>query len=353
LLPAASQAALMADPQKLYTEMKAAYDKGTAHGWGFVDQEFYLSTIFNAGRAYSLQRPDDPNYGELAQLTVDIATGLHYDPLTNHDASLWWVREAAVYVQKNNADVNEQTKARDLLARATAFEDPAKLAQLADRDASANVQTYPRDLDARLQQVEADWRGYIITKDTSWRSLAFQRANDANFPIAHLPTTWGPEFVNALRNAGAGADGYTQGDQTNAAAVLARINKVDPLLIIGSVRAVPHDVYLTTLAPADEYFGPLGMSVLGIQNELKRINTYLNAGYGDRESGQGLQVAVSIDDMHKVYPRDRDLPKLLLECYKTLGRMNTADARGAATHIRSILTVEYQDSPQARTLLSG
>ncbi|MGH8164475.1 MAG: hypothetical protein ACREP1_09100, partial [Rhodanobacteraceae bacterium] len=96
-----------------------------------------------------------------------------------------------------------------------------------------------------------------------------------------------------------------------------------------------------------------GMSVLGIENELKRINLYLNAGYGDRESGQGVQVAVSIDDMHKVYPRDRDLPKLLLECYNTLGRMHTPGAQGAATRIRAILTVEYQDSPQARQLLNG
>ncbi|HEY8312539.1 MAG TPA: hypothetical protein VIG51_00070 [Candidatus Baltobacteraceae bacterium] len=353
LLPQVSRAALMADPQKLYTEMKAAYDKGSAHGWGFTDQEYYFSTIVNAGRAYSLQMPDNPNYGELAQLTVDIGTGLHYDPLTNHDSVLWYVREAAQYVAKNNADPSEQTKARDLLARADAFDDPAKLAQLADQDATANLQTYNHDADARLQQVEADWRGYVITKDTSWRSLALKRANDPNFPVANMPTTWGPELINAMRNAAAGADGYTEADAINGAALLARIKKVNPLMIIGSVRAVPHDVYLTTLAPADEYFGPMGMSVLGIQNELKRINSYLDAGYGDRESASGVQVAVSIDDMHKVYPRDRDLPKLLLTCYKTLGRMHTQDTAGAATQIRSILTVEYQDSPQARQLLNG
>ncbi|MGZ3504529.1 MAG: hypothetical protein ACXWNK_18820 [Vulcanimicrobiaceae bacterium] len=351
LLPQVSRAALMADPDALYLQMKSAYDKGAGHGWGFLDQEYYLSTIFNAGRAYSLQRPTDPNYGELAQLTIDIGTGLHYDPLTNHEAALWWVREAADWVAKNSTNPAEQQKAKDLLARADAFESPVKLAQLADEDATANLKTYGRDSDARLQQVEADWRGFLITKDSSWRSLAFQRANDPNFPVANLPTTWGPEFVNALRNATAGADGYTDGDKTNAAAVLERVKKVNPLLIIGSVRAVPHDVYLTSLAPADEYFGPMGMSVLGIQNELKSINQYLDAGWGDRESGRGLQVAVSIDDMHKVYPRDRDLPKLLLACYQTLGRMHSQDAQQAATHIRSILTVEYQDSPQARELL--
>ena len=73
--PLSAPADVMADPQVLYTQMKSAYDKGQAHGWHYVDELYYLSAIFNAGRAYSLQRPSDPNYGELAQLTVDVATG--------------------------------------------------------------------------------------------------------------------------------------------------------------------------------------------------------------------------------------------------------------------------------------
>ena len=41
----------------------------------FSPQATYLSTIFNAGRAYSLQYPYDPAYGELATLTVRSARG--------------------------------------------------------------------------------------------------------------------------------------------------------------------------------------------------------------------------------------------------------------------------------------
>ena len=349
--PAISQAALMADPQRLYAEMKAAYDKGTAHGWSYRDQEVYLSTIFNAGRAYSLQRPDDAGYGELNRLAVDIGSSLHYDPLVNHEAVPWYVREAAAWVIKNDATPAEVGKANALLARVDALEDPTRLAQFADEDAAANVQVYSRDPDARLQQIEADWRGWVITGDPSWRSLAFARANNLYFPSANLPTTWGTPFVDALKNAVHGAAGYTQGDKTNAQAVLERIQRVNPLMIIGNVRSISHDAYMTTLAPADEYFGPLGMSIIGINNELKRINLYLDSGWGDRESGAAVQVAVSIDDLHKVYPRDRDLPKLLLAVYKTLGRMHTSDTAGAAHHIRSILTVEYQDTAQAKELL--
>src|SRR5579884_4411096 len=110
MLPQTSRAAFMADPDKLYAEMKAAYEKGNAQGWTFYNQEFYLSTIFNAGRAYSLQRPDDPAYPQIEQATVDVATGVHYDPLINHEAVPWYVREAAIYVERNSNDPAEVAK---------------------------------------------------------------------------------------------------------------------------------------------------------------------------------------------------------------------------------------------------
>ena len=60
---------------------------------------------FNAGRAYSLQYPDDPAYGEPATLTVRIGTGLHFNPLTNHDGAVWWVREAADWIERHSEDI--------------------------------------------------------------------------------------------------------------------------------------------------------------------------------------------------------------------------------------------------------
>ena len=77
---------------------------------------------------------------------------------------------------------------------------------------------------------------------------------------------------------------------------------------------MPHDAYLSTLAPADEYFGRMGYSILGIENELKHINYMLDYNYGNREADATVLVAESIDDMHKVYPRDRDMPMLLYSC---------------------------------------
>ncbi len=342
----------MADPDKLYSDMKAAYEKGNAQGWTFYNQQYYLSTIFNAGRAYSLQRPDDAAYPQIEQATVDVAAGVHYDPLVNHEAVPWYVREAAAYVRRTNSDPAEVAKAGALLARVDALEDAAALARYADEDAAANAVQYPHDFNAALQRVEANWRGWLITHDTSWRSLAFERAAAPEFPIANLPTAWGPAFLNAVKSAADGADGYTTGDETNAKAIVARIEKITPLKTIESVIATPsHERQMTTLAPADEYFGPMGMSILGIRNELNHVNFMIGYGYAHQESGTAVQIAVSIDDLHKVYPRDRDLPKLLSDVYETLTKIDTSDAQAARAHVRAILTVEYQDSKQAQDLL--
>jgi hypothetical protein len=350
--PVAARATVEVDPAVLYAQMKDAYAKGAARGWDFRAEATYLGTIFNAGRAYSLQYPNDPAYGELATLTVRIGTGLHYNPLTNHDGALWWVREAADWVMKHSEDPELIAEAQALLQRVNSEDDSERLARFADADATANVKAYPGDTDALLIQVEADWRAWLLTRDPEWRSLAFQRAAAQSFPVAHLPTTWGNEFVVAADRASPD-QGYTSADVQNAQRFLARLKAVDPIRVIATVSAMPHDAYLTTLAPADEYFGPMNMSILEIENRLKHINFMLDYNYGNAESDPAMEVARAIVDMQKVYPRDRDLPMLLYWCYTTLQRMSDSQSRETARHIKAVLTVEYQDSPQARKLLGS
>ena len=352
-LPICAHAAFMADPQVLYTEMKAAYDKGTAHDWTFGDQLYYYSTILNAGRAYSLQHPDAAEYGELATLTVQIGAGIHYDPLTNHDGATWWVREASIWVQKHSDDGTLIQEAGDLLLRCNAVDDAEALANYADADAAANVKTYPRDTNAQLMQLEADWRDWLLTNDPKWRSLAFERAAQTNFPVAKLPTTYGPTFVTEARSANAGVSEFTDADRAYAKSFLDRYDALGSLRTIATVKAIPHAEYMTTLAPADEYFGQLGYSILGIENQLKHVNFMLDYKYGNRESGETMTIVQAVLDMHKVYPRDRDMAKILFECITTLGRMTTPEADAAQRQLRGLLTVEYQDSPQAKKLLSA
>lgn len=64
------------------------------------------------------------------------------------------------------------------------------------------------------------------------------------------------------------------------------------------------------LAPADEYFGRMKMSVLGIRNALNTLEQ--RAAYGDRNtsamSGQLALVDDAMSDWRAKYPRDTWLP---------------------------------------------
>lgn len=354
LLPLAASATLEADPLVLYAQMKAAYDKAQANGWDYLDQEYYLSTIFNAGRAYSLQRPNDPAYGELATLAVRMGAALDYNPLTNEDAATWYVREACLWVGKNTADPTLLRDAATLLVRVNAEDgNPETLATLADEDAVALAAQFPHDVQAERLPLEADWRAWQLTHDPAWRSKALARAAQPDFPIADLSVLYAGAFVDAAQNALANVGGYTPQDRANAAVIIDRLRRVGKLQVIARTRAVPESVYLTRLAPADEYFGPFGMSVLGIENDIKHVNFMLDYKYGNRESDAAVNIAVAVDDMHRVYPRDRDMAKLLYECIAMLGRMTTPQAQAEAAHLRGILTVEYQSSPQAQQLLGS
>ena len=172
-LPLCARATFVADPAVLYQQMKDAYARDAASGWNFRGQATYLATIFNAGRAYSLQYPTDPNYGVLATLTVQIGSGLHYNPLTNHDGAVWWVREASDWSSKHASDVKTIEQAQALLLRVNSEDDPEALARYADEDATANLRSYPGDVDALLVQVEANWRGWLLTHDAAWRTPGY------------------------------------------------------------------------------------------------------------------------------------------------------------------------------------
>lgn len=354
LTAAPAAAALEADPQVLYQQMKDAYAKAQANGWDYFDQLYYFSTIVNAGRAYSLQRPDDPNYGTLAELTVQMGSALHYNPLTNHDAAAWYVREASLWVMKNDQNLEDVQDAQALLERVNAEDDNyPQLAQWASQDALVLAHQFPHDVEADVAPLEAAWRSFELTHDPAWRSNALEIAAQPSFPIAHIATTYGPSFVNAAEAALGNAPGYSAADRANAQIVVQRLKDANRLDVIAHLIAVPEDVYLTRLAPADEYFGPMGMSILGIENEMKHVNFMLDYHYGNLEADPALEVAIAVDDMHKVYPQDRDMAKLLYDSIEMLDRMTTPDVREEAQHLRSILLVEYQDSPQAQELLGN
>jgi len=353
-LPSAmpARAAIETDPEALYQTMRKAYDTGAAKNWRFINEMYYLSTIFDAGRAYSLFRPTDPNYGEVAGLAVDVATQLHYDPLTNNDAALWYVLEAASFVGKNG-DAKHQAEAKALAARLSAIgDDPKLLAAQAQTDAQQNADAFHRDGDALVQLITADVRGYNLTHDGAYRSSLLQHAADPATPLVRVPD---PEYgqMFAIAASALTDPGFTDGDRTAARAIKYRRDHTPELKVIGRVSAIAHELRLTRTAPADEYFGNLKFSPIGVRNEVVRINKYLDKGWGYRMESDALQVENAVADWQKQYPHDYTLPGTLLDSYRLLQRIETDKTKDAAGRVKTTLLVQYANSRQAQELASS
>lgn len=352
IVPAELRAAIETDPQALYATMRKAYDEGQAKSWPFSSEAYYESTIFDAGRAYALFRPTDGNYVEVSQLAVDVATQLHYNALTNDDAAVWYVLEAGNYLAKNG-DAMHRAEGAALVARITASEnDPKLLAAQAEEDALANVAAFHNDGDALVALLVTDVRAYNLTHDVAYRSALLQHAAERATPLARVPD---PEYgeMFALATSALGDAGFTDDDRSAARAIAYRRAHTPDLKIIGRVRAIPHDLRLTRTAPADEYFGALKYSPLGIRNEVIRINKYLDKGWGYRMEHDALEVDDAVSDWQKQYPHDTTLPATLFDAIKLLERVETPGTKDAATHLRAVLLVQYADSRQAQEIAAS
>ena len=347
--PLGARAELQTDPMVLYATMKAAYDKGAASGWHLADELDYFSTVLDAGRAFELRRRDDPENLALKGTAVDLATRLHYDPLTNRDAAEWYVRLAAQTYAKDPA---RGAAAQALLVKLDA-EDASfvTLAHDADADATANAANYANDTQALLSRVDADVRAYDLTKDPYFRSLALQRAAQPDFPIALVS----PETLKGLNvftdGVRLGRIGYSADDGEAAKAIVSHRASTKSIPTIGHV--LSHQAFLVITAPADEYFGQTKLSPFGVRNALLHISKYLDAGWGSQMTGEALYVVDALDDWRQQYPRDYELPRLLLNTYKTLDRIDSPQARDAEVRVKRLLTVEYSASDEARSLLEG
>ena len=349
LIPAPAPATLQTDPAALYRTMRAAFDRGNRNGWQFADEIYYFSTVLDAGRAYELVRRDDPDNAVLKGYALDLASRLHYDTLTSRDAAGWYVRLAA---QANLDDPATGPRAHALIAKLDAEEaDPRQLARDAVGDAAANLVTFPNDAEALVQVVDANVRAYLITRDPAYRSQALLSAAQPIFPILEVPDDSSSVLWSAATDARNGAAGFTDTDRAAARAMFSHRSSEHTVMTIGHV--LSHNAYLVITAPADEYFGHTKLSPIGVHNELERIGKYLDAGWGDRMTQDTLWVMDSLEDWQHQYPRDYELPRLLLATYKTLGRLDSPDAQKARVEVRRELTVDYNASAEARTLLPG
>jgi hypothetical protein len=345
-------AAIETDPAALYATMRKAFDDGTRKSWPFASELYYETTIFDAGRAYSLFRPTDQNYAEVAALAVDIATQLHYNPLTNNDAALWYVLEASTYVAKNG-DAAHVAEANVLLGRLQNLaDDPKAVARQAEEDALQDARQFGRDGDALVELLVADVRAYNLTQDVTYRSALLAHAADPATPLVRVPD---PEYgeLFAIATSALTEPGFSDADRASARAIRYRRDHTPDLQVIARINAIPHELRLTRTAPADEYFGNLKFSPIGVRNEVVRINKYLDKGWGYRMENDALHVDDAVEDWQKQYPHDLTLPATLLDAFQLLQRVETDKTKAAALRVKTLLLVQYASSRQAQELASS
>jgi hypothetical protein len=347
-----ARAAAATDPDALYEVMQAASDAGSAAGWPYDAVVHYESTVFDAGRAFALFKRDDVQYGEVAGNAVDVATQLHYDPLLNDDASLWYVREAAAWV-KDHGDTQAAVSATALLAKLDAGEAPAVLAQQAEGDARSLAVDFKGLPGSRIQIVIAEIRAYNLTRDGGYRSLALLHASDPSAPFERLPQSERAELLAIAAAALNGDAGFSETDRSEAKAIVVR-SGASPAAPSdrGSPKPKVDPARLSRTAPADEYFGSTRLSPLSARNEIVRINLYLDTGWGARMAPDALNLESSFVDWQHQYPHDPTLPPRLLDFYHLLVRVGAPETLVEAKKLKTLLLVQYAGTLEARQLAS-
>jgi hypothetical protein len=106
------------------------------------------------------------------------------------------------------------------------------------------------------------------------------------------------------------------------------------------------------LAPADEYFGQLKMSILGIKNTIRDLGLRYDVNHDiarQTVSSAALTEGAIRDWEHK-YPRDREVPRAMYFLQRLYAHILDTQAQLKAKAIASWLFTDYPKSPQAREL---
>jgi hypothetical protein len=109
------------------------------------------------------------------------------------------------------------------------------------------------------------------------------------------------------------------------------------------------------VAPADEYFGPLKMSILGIRNTLKddfvKLESSASVDTGDAFRHAAF-VEKSIRAWEHKYPADSWLPRAVLALHRVYARIASSDAERSAAETATWLIQRYPNSREAAQLRS-
>jgi hypothetical protein len=103
-------------------------------------------------------------------------------------------------------------------------------------------------------------------------------------------------------------------------------------------------------APADEYFGPLGLSILGIRNMLVDTTQRLDRAGEDTGTLENVTLLEAcVHDWEAKYPADAWLPGTVLALHRAYRKMGSAESVRRSVDTASWLIARYPNSAEART----
>jgi len=125
-----------------------------------------------------------------------------------------------------------------------------------------------------------------------------------------------------------------------------------PSPVNAAARAAALEAKILTLAPADEYFGPLKQSVIGINNTIRTLgwNYDVNHDIGDQTFASAGLTERAIIDWEKKYPKDDQLPRSLYLLQRLYTKVLTYASRAHAQKVAKWLFSDFKNSPQAKQL---
>jgi len=115
---------------------------------------------------------------------------------------------------------------------------------------------------------------------------------------------------------------------------------------------VPHVVFLKyRVAPADEYFGRLKLSILGIRNTIKDMGLKADADPAHAANAVMGSVGLTEDalrDWEKKYPQDGWIPATIFSLERLYAKVDSDEARAHARVTMAWLVRDYPASPPAK-----
>ncbi len=106
---------------------------------------------------------------------------------------------------------------------------------------------------------------------------------------------------------------------------------------------------MSSLAPADRYFGRLKMSILGVRNQLRdlSIRADLHPEDADHIFDKAVLVEDALRDWQAHFPRDPWIPKYTYSLAQLYGKLGSDDARTRRDETLDWLAATYPESEYA------